>query len=498
MCPAAQTITPTRKAHLAACALAEQGSYGAVTRLASSHGVSRQTVYDVREQGEEALLHGFHGAGQGQGCVWVKVDARQLERAVIGLRTVTPTSIPSIEELIPILYPCVKASYGKVQGLLAEARERARAFNERQELSSITAGTLDELFSQGQPVLAALDLESSYLFGLQQEDARGGAQWGGLLRGAQDQGAQLSVVVKDAALGIKAGVDRVFPEAQQRDDLFHPLRDMGKLLRRMESKAYGQIAREMEAEQALRKTSGARYSPAQKLRHVRARTNRVVEAFDAFEEACDRAREALQFIDWERGRWRSAQWMQDELEAAASQMLEMNDTKVRKLGRYLKNRAPGLVLWVNDINDQLEALSQQWGADATRMAVLMWHARRDLEATPKSSRSHEQIERMCAAHLGLNHTTTPERAEELFKAVDEVLWRRHRASSAIEGFNAALRPHLYVHRGVQQGFLELFRAAYNLRSRRSGRFKGKSPYERLTGNKVDDWLSLIGYPPTSN
>ena len=47
-----------------------------------------------------------------------------------------------------------------------------------------------------------------------------------------------------------------------------------------------------------------------------------------------------------------------------------------------------------------------------------------------------------------------------------MLHQRHRASSAIEGFNAALRPYLYVHKGATQGFLDLFRAWFNLRTRR--------------------------------
>ena len=73
---------------------------------------------------------------------------------------------------------------------------------------------------------------------------------------------------------------------------------------------------------------------------------------------------------------------------------------------------------------------------------------------------------------------------------------RYRASSAIEGFNAALRPYLYVHKGVTQNFLELFRAHYNLRTRRWGRHKGTSAHQCLTGTPVTDWLSLLGFPPS--
>ena len=87
----------------------------------------------------------------------------------------------------------------------------------------------------------------------------------------------------------------------------------------------------------------------------------------------------------------------------------------------------------------------------------------------------------------------------------EVLHQRHRASSAIEGFNAALRPYLYVHKGATkraraasgtQGFLDLFRAWFNLRTRRWGRHKGTSAHECLTRQRVHDWLTLLGYPPS--
>ena len=71
--------------------------------------------------------------------------------------------------------------------------------------------------------------------------------------------------------------------------------------------------------------------------------------------------------------------------------------------------------------------------------------------------------------------------------------QRHRASSAIEGFNAALRPYLYVHKGVTQGFLELFRAYFNLRPRRWGRAPALSVPER---KPVEDWLAVRYPPPT--
>jgi hypothetical protein len=89
------------------------------------------------------------------------------------------------------------------------------------------------------------------------------------------------------------------------------------------------------------------------------------------------------------------------------------------------------------------------------------------------------------------------KADKLMQIIEQLLRKRHSASSAIEGFNALLRPYLYVRKGVSQGFLELFKAWHNLRPRRTGRYKSTSPYKALTGQPVDDWLTILGFLPSN-
>ena len=103
---------------------------------------------------------------------------------------------------------------------------------------------------------------------------------------------------------------------------------------------------------------------------------------------------------------------------------------------------------------------------------------------------------LLAALAWLSSQLGATKSDELLDIVKDQLERRYRASSAIEGFNASLRPYLYVHKGVTQNFLELFRAWYNLRTRRWGRHKGSSAHSCITGEPVADWLSLLGYPPS--
>ncbi|MCP3883613.1 MAG: hypothetical protein GY701_35205, partial [Sulfitobacter sp.] len=120
-------------------------------------------------------------------------------------------------------------SYGKIQGILAEAEERAALFNATVDLSALKAGALDEMFSQGDPVLAGVCLDSGFLFALELCQTRSGADWRRTLEAGKSQGLDLQVVVKDAAKGIEAGVTRAFPEAEQRDDCFHVQYEMSKV-----------------------------------------------------------------------------------------------------------------------------------------------------------------------------------------------------------------------------------------------------------------------------
>ena len=50
---------------------------------------------------------------------------------------------------------------------MVEAEARARSFNAQADLSEIESAALDEMFSQGEAVLAGVDLDSGALFALE-------------------------------------------------------------------------------------------------------------------------------------------------------------------------------------------------------------------------------------------------------------------------------------------------------------------------------------------
>ena len=170
-------LTTSQKIQCAAQALAQQGEHGSKTRLSRAYEISRPTVYAAGETAEAVLRWHFEGRLVEGGAVDVRVDDAQLCRALVGLRAMAPNSIRAIEDLLPVLYPGVKVSYGKVQ----QPEARARSFNAQADLSEIESAALDEMFSQGEAVLAGVDLDA-----LEVCEHRDAQSWGDVLVAHRD------------------------------------------------------------------------------------------------------------------------------------------------------------------------------------------------------------------------------------------------------------------------------------------------------------------------
>lgn len=494
-----RTDLPTSlKVQLAASALAGQEKYGVKTELARLFEVSRPTVYAAGQTAADTLER--HFLADECGARTITVDERQLQRAIGALRVVAPNSIRAIETLIPSIYPGVHVSYGKIQYTLIEQEQRAAWFNASVDLSNVDAGALDEMFSQGAPVLAGVDLDSGYLFSLALRESRGEQDWAEVLQEAKQQGLELTKVVKDAAKGIAAGVKKVFPNAEQRDDCFHAFYEMGKLKRRLEQRGYNAIANIVEAEKKLgdiRRTGrGNRNERCGTLGGMNKKCNKLLRLHDAYEVAMREVIEVMEFVDVATGTIRTAKQMERSIIAAAEKMIALGDCNCVKVGKYIRNRAAGLALYMNELSGELDTLAKQYGEVPVRLASVIYRLGQDLEHERRPWDRHRDKQHLLGAWSMLRGTTGC-RIDELLDDLDSIMQRRHRASSAIEGFNAALRPFLYVHKGVTKGFLELFRAYYNLRTRRWGRHKGTSAHHCLTGEPIKDWLTTLGYPPTT-
>jgi hypothetical protein len=489
-------LTTSQQIQCAAQALGRQAP-GVISGLSVEFGLSRPTVYEAAATAEAILARHFQ-----QGTletVTVVVDEAQLRRAIIALRVVAPNSIRALEELIPLLYPGQRLSYGKIQQWLVEAEGRARCFNAQVPLAGIRAGALDELFSPGEPVLAGIDLDSGYLFALAVGEDRSAATWAQLLRQGQAQGLDLEVVVKDAAQGIAAGVNAVFPAAEQRDDCFHAHYELGKVRQRLERRAYAAIQREQDVRDTLGRTPAKerqrRRQLKQQLAWARRKCHPAIADYDAFAAAVDQAQAAMSWVDLDTGQLRGAAQLRTEIVQAAQALRAVDYRGCRKVANYLTNRAPGLAAYAAQLKTQFDALTPVYGEEAMSLAAVIIQVRDDLQQHRRPWHHREQSQHLLGAYHHLRQQLG-DQADCLLEQVQQLWQQRHRASSAIEGFNSSLRPYLYGHKGVSAGFLELYQAYYNLRTRRWGRHKNTSAYQSLTGHTIDDWLTLLGFSPS--
>jgi len=497
-------LHPSSATQLAAIALTKQGEYGTITGLAQKYDVRRQHVYDIREQARTVLEETFTPTDSGHSDSFnIAMTSMDLERAVVALRVITPASIRDIVEVLPVLYG-KKWSYGKVWNVLNDAEQRAETLLGQVDLSNIENIALDEMFSQGRPVLAGIDLDTQYLFEVEVCDNRTGATWAESLGKLRDnQGLHPTRVVKDAGTGLRAGVRQCWPDIEENDDLFHAVYMMGKEAYNLERGAYRSmnVVEKLERcrAKAKKKTATERRRLGQELRIARERMDLAIDRYDRFEQLRRDAGRVLELTDRGSGRLRTSNEVVEVLTRISGSMAELKGRRILKVSTYIGNRAKGLGRYLDGLAIRLEAISDKAGGDEVTEAAV-----RAYQASLEVSRGGPFWDRK-ARQKALNEATRHlldvtnrdlERLQRAIGVVMPVLAHRYRASSAIENLNSVLRPYLVVQKHAEQGFLNLFQFYWNTRCRQWGRWKGTSAHEMLTGDRVEDWLSMLGFPPS--
>ncbi|MEL6348704.1 MAG: transposase [Myxococcota bacterium] len=490
-------LPPTSLSDIAISALAGQGQYGAVTQIADAHDISRQAVYRIRETGEQALLNAF--SPQALPAWTPEVPKTTLDRAIVALYTIAPDSIDDIVDLLPILYGGRTHSHGYIHKIIRIAEQSAHDFLELVDLSPIDAVAIDEMFWHKTPLLTGIDLDTGYRFSAEKVRQRSGPEWVSRLQALKQNGLQPSIFIKDAGLAMAEAVTQVFPDADQRDDLFHAVALLNETGRTLENGAYRAINRfdEIDAKRQRAKTgSSKRRSLGQDCRHQRSRMEASIERFDTFERLSEEVKGLLRLCDPGSGQLRCAEAVRRRLPALADQIKKIGGKRARKVARYLKNRVEGLCSYLESLSDALDSAAQVIGDERLVGAMLRAYQANLLAGRGQRWQREERAVELKASVAELVALAgRPERLVRVVEVVVPVLTRRHRASSAIENLHSVLRPSITVHKRVSQGFLDLFRFYWNTRIRRWGRHKGTSALGLLTGQTHEDWLTLLGFPP---
>ncbi|MCN4143723.1 MAG: hypothetical protein LC437_01185 [Thiohalomonas sp.] len=195
--------------------------------------------------------------------------------------------------------------------------------------------------------------------------------------------------------------------------------------------------------------------------------------------------EAMQTVHPETGEFYSGSRVEMMMRTAATTLKIIPQYHCQKLATYIENRVTGIAYAAHALDVELAILTPQYSRVQVSRSCLLLRLLDELKKQ-KHIRDYQKKYQFFQALFRNLQQELGDNLDELLDRIKGLLENRYRASSAIEGFNSVLRPYLYVRKGINQNFLELFKAWYNLKTRRQGRYKGTSTHECISGQKVDD------------
>ena len=100
----------------------------------------------------------------------------------------------------------------------------------------------------------------------------------------------------------------------------------------------------------------------------------------------DTLRGALECVDLETGELHRPEHVQALIEQVAGRIESLGVGECAKLAKYLRNRAPGLVLAQKSVLPRLEALAERWSVQAVSLGCICWYLVRELHKRPAHAR----------------------------------------------------------------------------------------------------------------
>jgi len=319
-------------------------------------------------------------------------------------------------------------------------------------------------------------------------ERRDGATWLAELRGLTN----LKDVVSDAGVGLCKALKLL--AAQRADlshglDVFHLKREGNKALRRdygAASRATEQAAaKQAEADKLRRRgrhSSNQAMAAGRRWRRAEALLDQAAASERAWQQVCA----ALEFFTPE-GRLNDRRQAEAKIQEALPHLRGSGWAKTRRL---LK-RAETLT-FLDRLQQRIAALgfSKETLAALERLEGLHRQPERCRGESPSAAAARGLV-LISTVQLEKSDPQWQEKLAKFRQALEDTL----RASSWVEGVNSVMRMQQARHRRMTQGLLDLKRLYWNMRRFRTGRRKGRSPFEIL-GLKLptSSWWELLTLP----
>jgi hypothetical protein len=490
------------------------GRYGDVTRRAHACAVPRQTLYrdaprvvgavegtEARQRIEELGAERDHLRRRlaeledrlGEAVV---MDAERQARFAATAQA-EGVSLPVARRLLAVFLGSKAPSVARLgRWTHAAGRAAAARLEALDEIArpQVEQAAGDEIFFGGKPCLMAVEQHSLCWLTGRLTDRRDGQEWAAQLRTLP----RLRQFTRDAGQALTRGVALANAERHRlgrepfadQEDCFHALRAGGPALRGLRDQTARLVARAERAERRAARRTRERGGPgslAGAVTRAWRAAERAMDAWSAAEKTWTRVGEALRLFAAD-GALNTRARAEAALEAALPALSGPQWSKAKRM-----LRRPRLLTFLDEAQRGLATLPVP--AELRQAAVQVEGLRRRPEGLRDTGPAAGALRGTLLA-AGLVLTLSGPAGAEALTQVRQVLDRAWRASSLVECINSVARMQQSRHRRMTQGLLDLKRLYWNCRAFRTGKRRGRTPYE-LLGLKLPnaDWWELLKLPP---
>jgi hypothetical protein len=499
---------------IASAFLTNDGPHGSISQRARQRRVSRQRIYreaawvvkqlqtpdwqrerQALQEQVRALTQRVAVLEKQQRWALILDPDKQSEFASVG--QAGGVSLPEVRLLLQVLLreqaPSVaklgrwtKAAGAKAGELLKVIDEFARPL--------VAIGAADEIYTKA-PVLMVVEPASLYWAVGQRSATVTGEAWQATFACLPN----LEQVLRDEGSGLTRGV-KLANEARAKQngkplvasqDHFHSFWEGGKGLSRAERAAKAAFA---QADKVQKE-----YDERRRQGHSLAGiTTRVSSLWRKAEQAMDRWREQERW--WKQakdalllvtpvGELNTPERAEQLVKEA---LASLPDAEFGKSKRQLQQ--PETFTYLAEVQRKLAALPAPPEVKAAAVQQECLRCRPELlQGESPQAAAMRGVLLLCAVVLA----KSGEVGKETAQAVHSIFRKAWRASSLVECLNSVLRMQQARHRNLSQGLLDLKRLYWNSHAFRTGRRRGKSPYEHL-GVELPAgvrWWELLKWPP---
>jgi len=490
------------------------GRYGDVSRYAAQRDICRQSVY--RESAW--VVATLHGDSWQQQVADLKQQLRQTQKRLaeveaqlaqavvldrdkqaemVCVSQALGISLPEVHTLLNVLRPRFKGHVSTLGRWAKAAGEKAGALLavvDEFTRDQIRQAAADEIYVTD-PVLMVVEPESLCWASGRMTDAVTGTSWANEFR----QLPALEQVTRDGGSSLAKGVATVQAE-RARDgqaaladqlDHFHTLRGGSQGVRKALNRLRSALIEADDCQAALdrrRRHGQSENGFRHKARDRWAKASQVMDSWQERDTTWQKTKAALQLVTPEGDLNTRAR-----AEAILAETLpQLPDADFAKPKRMLQE--PETLTYLDEVQRKLAALPLP--EEVRQAAVRQECLRRRpelLQGETSQAAALRGLLLVCAVIL----SKAGDVGQQAVQGVRSIFRNTWRASSLVECINSVLRMQQARHRKMSQGLLDLKRLYWNCHTFRSGRRRGRTPYELLGVPWPEElrWWDVLKWSP---